>query len=103
MCSMASQRELTSRDLSQWRWTAAVHMYHYAHCGFAVYPKFHYAMHMPEQVERGGVPRIFWVYSDESKNREVKQIWNACSKGWSVCQQVILRSQWLWSLEGFER
>ena len=79
---------------------AAVHMYHYAHCGFGVYPKFHYFMHMPEQVERGGVPRNFWVYSDESKNREVKQIWNACSKGWSVSQQVILRLQWLWALKG---
>ena len=54
---LGSGRELTSRDMSNWRLTAAVHMFHHASCGFAVYPKFHYFMHLPEQVERGGVPR----------------------------------------------
>ena len=95
----ASQQELTRDDMNKWRLSAAIHMYHYAHCGFPVYPKFHYFMHMPEQVERGGVPRNFWVYSDESKNGEVKKIWDACSKGWSLAQQVILRLEWLWGLQ----
>ena len=90
---LAGQTQLTRKDMVSWRWNAAVHMFHYASCGFAVYPKFHYALHMPEQVECGGAPRNFWVYSDESKNREAKQIWNACSKGWSVAQQVILRME----------
>ena len=37
---------------------------------------------------------VIHVYSDESKNREAKQIWQACSKGWSVYPQVLLRLQW---------
>ena len=43
--------------------------------------------------------RTFWVYSDESKNRETKQVWNACSKGHSVYQQVLLRLEWLLALK----
>ena len=93
---------LTSKDMSQWRLLAAVHMYHYARCGFSVYPKFRYFLHMPEQVERGGLPQVFWVYSDESKNREAKHVWKACSKGWSLCQQVLLRLQWLDVLQALE-
>ena len=54
---LAGQAELTKEDMAQWRLNAAYHMYYYAHCGFPVYPKFHYFMHMPEQVERGGVPK----------------------------------------------
>ena len=42
------------------------------------------------------------MYSDESKNREAKLIWNVCSKGWSVCQQVMLRMQWLWALKALD-
>ena len=99
---LAGQTQLTRKDMVSWRWNAAVHMFHYASCGFAVYPKFHYALHMPEQVECGGAPRNFWVYSDESKNREAKQIWNACSKGWSVAQQVILRMGYMWALKAIE-
>ncbi len=60
ICKLGSQNQLTEQDMAEWRVAAAVHMYHYAHCGFGVYPKFHYFMHMPEQVERGGVPRILW-------------------------------------------
>ena len=102
LCGLANKPELNAQDMAQRRWTSAVHMYHYAHCGFAVYPKFHHSMHMPEQVERGGVPKTFSVYSHESKNREAKLIWNACSKGWSVCQQVLLRMEWLWALKALE-
>ena len=57
---------------------------------------------MPEQVERGGVPPVFWVYSDESKNREAKQLWQACSKGWSVYLQILLRLQWFGALQALE-
>ena len=98
ICLSACPEELTAQDMVRWRWLSAIHMYHYAHCGFAVYPKFHYFMHMPEQVERGGAPRTFWVYNDESKNREAKIIWGVCSKGWSVCEQVLLRMEWFWAL-----
>ena len=57
ICDLAKKQQLTKQELVQWRWLAALHMFHYAQCGFHVYPKFHYFTHMPEQVERGGVPR----------------------------------------------
>lgn len=43
--------------------------------------------------------RTFWVYSDESKNRQSKRMWNACLKGWFICQQMILSLEWLWALD----
>ncbi len=57
ICDLARKHKLRKLELVRWRWLAALHMFHYARCGFHVYPKFHYFMHMPEQVERGGVPR----------------------------------------------
>ena len=95
---LASQRELNQQELMHWRWLAAAHMYYYAHCGFRVYPEFHFVLHLPEQVEQSGVPRSFWVYSDESKNAQVKRIFRICSKGHGVCQQVLLRLLWLFAL-----
>ena len=54
---LAGRRELSQTDMTNWRWLAATHMFHYVACGFAVYPKHHYFLHLPEHVERGGVPR----------------------------------------------
>ena len=51
-------------------------------------------MHFPTQIERSGVPRGYWVYSDESKNGLVKKLWNVVSKGRSVEQQILLRLLW---------
>jgi hypothetical protein len=56
MCDLASRRELSQSDLVTWRWLAAKHMFHYTSCNFAVYPKHHYFLHLPEHAENGGVP-----------------------------------------------
>ena len=97
--NFSKKSKLTKEELTRWRWLNALHMFHYTKCGFAVQPKFHYFFHLPQQAERGGSVRSFWVYSDEAKNREVKAIWNKVSKGHSVTQQVLLRLEWLLGLE----
>ena len=43
----ADQRALSDQDLAQWRWAAAAHMFYYVSCGFHIYPKHHYFMHLP--------------------------------------------------------
>jgi len=40
------------------------------------------------------------VYSDESKNRQVKQLWEKVSKGHSMEQQILLRMLWMEALSG---
>ena len=97
--SFSRKHQLTKHELVRWRWLNALHMFHYASCGFAVQPKFHYCLHLPEQAERAGCVRTFWVYSDESKNREVKSTWRILSKGFSVCQSLLLRLEWLLALK----
>ena len=99
ICSLSKKDVLSKQDLMRWRWLAACHMFHYTSCGFTAQPKFHYFLHLPHQMERGGTAKTFWVYSDESKNRETKAIWKACSKGHSVYQQVLLRLEWLLALK----
>ena len=99
ICSMSKKDVLTKQDLMTWRCLSFTHMYHYVSCGFTPQPKFHYFLHLPQQVERGGPVRSFWVYSDETKNKETKAIWQACSKGHSVYQQVLLRLEWLLALK----
>ena len=99
---LAGKRELSQQELMHWRWLAAIHMYCYCHCEFRVYLKFHYNLHLPEQVERSGVPRSFWEYSDEAKNRDVKRIFCTCSKGHGVCQQVLLRLVWFFVLNSMD-
>jgi hypothetical protein len=94
-CSLSKQDCLTEDELTQWRQLSVEHMFYYACCGFPVYPKFHYFQHLPQHILQGGVPRTYWVYSDEAKNRHVKGLWSAVSKGHSVCQQVMLRLLWL--------
>jgi hypothetical protein len=74
-------------------------MFYYVSCGFHVVPKHHYFMHMPEHVTRGGLPKSFWVYSEESKNTEAKRMFNRCSKGHSVIQQILLRFEWVFALK----
>ena len=93
------KHQLTKQELVRWRWLSALHMFHHASCNFPAQPKFHYFLHLPEQAERGGCVRTFWVYSDESKNREVKSIWRVLSKGHSVCQSLLLRLEWLLALK----
>ena len=96
---LANKTELTDEELTQWRWKASLFLYHYVSCGFRVYPKFHYSFHMPEQIARSGVPRSFWVYSDESKNYQLKKIYQACGTSPAVCQSVLLHVEWLFRLE----
>ena len=98
MHAMASKHEVTSQELMDWRARSATFMYRYVSCGFKVYPKFHYLQHIPEQVEQSGVVRSFWVHAEESKNRELKTLFNVCSKGVSLHQQILLRLQWLFAL-----
>ena len=76
-------------------------MFYYVCCWYRVYPKFHYLQHVPHHILKGGVPRTYWVYSDESKNRQVKTLWTAVSKGHSVYEQVLLRLLWLDALQHF--
>ena len=83
----------------QWRWLAAEHMFHHGACGWHVYPKHHYFMHLPEHVQRSGSPKSFWVYAEESKNAQIKRMFNVVSKGRSVCQQILLRLEWLYALK----
>ena len=75
-------------------------MYHHLAAGCRVYPKFHFFMHMPQQVRQSGVARSFWCYTEESKNRDVKRIWNMCSKGHAVEQQLLLHLLWDFALQG---
>ena len=60
--SMSKKYVLTKHDLMTWRCLSFSHMYHYVNCGFTPQPKFHYFLHLPQQVERGGPVRSFWVY-----------------------------------------
>jgi hypothetical protein len=66
---------------------------------FKVVPKFYYFQHLPRHILRGGVPRTYWVYSNESKNRQIKQLWRVMFKGHATLEQVFLRLLWLGSLE----
>ena len=59
ICELGKRDILTRDDLVRWRRLAAEHMFHYASAGFDAKPKFHYSQHLPQQVERGGVPRSF--------------------------------------------
>jgi hypothetical protein len=95
MCALAKQDALTEDELLEWRRLSVAHMFHYACCGFPVYPKFHYLQHLPQHILRGGVPRTYWVYSDEAKNKQVKGLWTVVSKGWAMHEQVFLRLLWL--------
>ena len=96
---LAKHASLADDDLAHWRWLAAVHMYYYARCGFRVYPKHHYFMHLPEHMMQSGMPRSFWVYAEESKNAQLKRLFNVSSKGHSVCQQILLRLEWLFAIQ----
>ena len=94
ICELANQKELSGEELVNWRLWSAYHMYFYARCEFHIYPKHHWFMHFPAQIERSGVPRGSWVYSEESKNAQIKRLWEVCSKGHSVEQQILLRLEW---------
>ena len=37
---LSNKHELTSQELSQWRWSASMFIYYYVCCGFRVYPNF---------------------------------------------------------------
>ena len=88
-----------AKELMLWRQKAVEHMFHYSGTGFHVVPKFHLFQHMPLHITRAGVPRTYWVYSDETKNRQVKGLWTKVSKGWSMHEQIFLRLMWLEALE----
>ena len=88
------KNELNEDDLMRWRHLAARHMYHHTAAGHHVYPKFHFFLHFPQQVRQSGVARSFWCYTEETKNRNFKRLWNVASKGHAVEQQILLH--WLW-------
>ena len=96
---LARKRELTEAEVDNWRWSAAMHMFYYVMCDWHVVPKHHYFLHLPEQILQSGVPRSFWVYSDESKNFQLKFLFNKASKGSDVCWQIILRLEQRFILE----
>ena len=102
MYALVRQHEVSADELMAWRAHAAMFAFHYASCHFKFYPKFHCLMHTPEQVEQSGVLRSFWVYAEESKNRQLKTLFNVCSKGAGVHQQILLRLQWLHALLALE-
>ena len=97
--SLSRQDALSEEDLMLWRRKAVEHMFHYVCAGFKVVPKFHLLQHLPQHIRRAGVPRTFWVYSDENKNRQVKGLWVMVSKGWSMPEQIFERLMWLDALE----
>ena len=96
-------RELSEDGVMEWRRLNATFMYHHIFAGWRVYPKFHFFMHMPQQVRQSGVARSFWCYAEETKNKDVKRIWNASSKGHAVEQQILLHVIWTFELENLER
>lgn len=100
ICELGAKYDLTDQELMQWRWMASQYFYHHAMCGFRTYPKHHYFLHLPGQIQRSGSPRNFWVYSEESKNAYVKRVFNMCSKGWKVDRQLLLRFSWQHALQG---
>ena len=94
MYDFAAKAELSHDDLMMWRWSSSLFMYYYVSCGYRVYPKFHYLLHIPEHVQRGGSVRSFWVYAEESKNCQLKRLFLQCSKGYNVHKQILLRLLW---------
>ena len=99
ICAFSRQDKLTEAELMLWRRKAVEHIFHYAATGFHVVPKFHLSQHMPQHIIMAGAPRTFWVYSDESKNGQVKYLWTKFSKGWSMHEQIFLRLMRLDALE----
>ena len=100
ICALARQDVLTEQELMAWRRFSVEHLFYYACCGYKFVPKFHFLQHLPQHILRSGVPRTFWVYSDEAKNKQVKGLWSVVSKGHSMHEQVMLRLLWLDSLQG---
>jgi len=96
---LANKPEITEDELIVWRMTNCAFLFYYVTCGFKVYPKFHYFFHVPDHVARSGVARSFWVYSDESKNSQLKQIYEVCPTSQKICQSVLLHIEWLFQLE----
>jgi len=91
---LSRQDVLTEGDVTAWRRLSVEHMFHYACCQWPVYPKFRLFQHMPHFILRCGVPRTYWVYSDEAKNKQVKNLWTMVSKGHASFEQVFLRLLW---------
>ena len=74
ICRMARAHVLTDQELMQWRRLSVEHMFHYACCDFCVCPKFHDFQHLPQHILMAGVPRTYWVYSDEAKKQAGKDL-----------------------------
>ena len=96
---LSAKDSLSEEDLMLWRRKAVEHMFHYACTGFHVVPKFHLLPHLAQHIRRSGVPRAFLVYSDESKNKQVKGLWGKVSKGWAMHEQVLEKLMRLDALE----
>ncbi len=77
---LARQDTLAEEDLTVWRRLSVEYMFHYACCGWPVVPKFHLLQHFPHFIQRSGVPRAYWVYSDETKNRQSRACGRWCPK-----------------------
>ena len=81
ICEMSQKTELSGEELMNWRLWSAYHMYFFTRCEFHVYPKHHWFMYFPAQIERTGVPRGFWVYSEESKKCPDQAVVGSLFKG----------------------
>ena len=94
LCALSRQSVLTPADLVDWRWCSAMFLYHHIMCGHHVTPKFHWFLHFPHIIEQAGAPRSFYLYSDESKNADIKRLYKACSNGNQVCKLILKRLGW---------
>ena len=101
--ALNDQKELNEDGLMRWRRLNATFMYHHICARWRVYPKFHYFMHMPQQVRQSGVARSFWCYTEETKNRALKRLWAISSKGHAVEQQILLHLLWDFALQDLTR
>ena len=54
---------------------------HAQKAGFPLLPEYHLMCHLPQQVATGGVPRMSWVYLDESKNAYLVRLSHVNSVG----------------------
>ena len=100
---LSRKQDLTTDDLFQWRWYSTQFVFHYVRCGYHVAPKFHWFFHFPHIIQRHGAPRSFYLYSDESKNADIKRLFRACSNSVNVCASIMVRLGWQQALLAHKR
>ena len=88
MYDFATKTELSHDDLKMWRWSSSLFMYYYVSCGYRVYPKFYYLLHIPEHVQRGAPCAL----SGFTQRRARIASWSGCSFGAEKTIMCISRS-----------